>query len=86
MKQDWEKVKNNWEKTSECKLGISFEEALELRKDFEKGLKGIVEEDGVISDYNVINALFPDLTKKQKFMILYYSRWIMDANLKSEPI
>ena len=86
MKKDWEKVKNNWEKTSECKLGISFEEALELRKDFEKDLKDVINEDGIISDYNVINALFPDLTKKQKFMILYYSRWIMNTNLKSQPI
>jgi hypothetical protein len=86
MNQDWEKIKNNWEKTSECKLGITFEEALELRKDFEKELKDVVTEDGIISDYTVINALFPDLTKKQKFMILYYSRWIMNTNLKTQPI
>ena len=86
MKQDWEKVKNNWELTSEYKLGLSFEESLELRKDFENGLKDAISEKGVISDYTVINALFPDLSQKQKFLVLYYGRWILEAKLKSKPI
>ena len=86
MKQDWEKVKNNWELTSEFKLGLSFEESLELRKDFENGLKDAASEEGVISDYTVINALFPDLTQKQKFLVLYYGRWMLQSKLKSQPL
>ena len=49
---------------------------------FKKILTNAVNEDGVISDYIAINALFPDLSQKQKFLILYYGRWIQQANLK----
>jgi len=82
MKQDCDEIKNNWEDTSEFKLGITYEEAVEFRKYFKDVLTKAVNEDGIISDFTAINALFPDLTQKQKFLILYYGRWIHEANLK----
>lgn len=82
MKQNVENLKENWEDTSEYKLGFSYDEAFKLRKYFKQVLTNAADEEGVISDYSVINALFPELSKKQKFLILYYGRFIHKANLK----
>ena len=85
-KEAWEKIKKKWDETSEGKLGLSFEEANKLRKEFEKGLIDAVNEQGLLTDAGVINALFPDLTLEQKVLILYYGRWIEESNLKEVPL
>ncbi|MCK5030749.1 MAG: hypothetical protein KAR64_04725 [Thermoplasmatales archaeon] len=85
-KEEWERIKKKWEKTPECKFGLSFEEASKLRKDFEKGLINAVNEQGLITDYSVINVLFPGLTPEQKVLILYYGRWTGDVNLQEKPL
>jgi len=81
-----ERIKKKWEMTSEYKLGLSFEEANKLGKDFEKGLIDAVNQQGIIEDYKVINTLFPDLTPEKKGLILYYGHWTQDVDLKRKPL
>ena len=75
IEEQWKKVKDNWDKYSESKLGLSFEEARQVHKEFEKALIDAVNDQGLITDWNVINTLFPDFSPKQKALILHYGRW-----------
>lgn len=81
-----EKIKKNWNKTSEDTLGISYEECRQIIKKFEEGLIDAKQDDGRISDSDVINALFSNLSPEQKGLILYYGRWVNIANLKEGKI
>ena len=85
VKDEKEKIKKNWRKTSEYELGVSYEEYIHIHKDFQKGLVDAVRDDGRISDADVINAIFPNLSPEQKVLILYYGRWVDDVRLKAEP-
>ena len=75
MKIQLDKIKENWKETSEYHLGITFEESDEVEKTVHKGMIDAVGQDGFIKYYEPINVLFPNLTPKQKVMILYYARW-----------
>ena len=79
------KDEKDWRKTSEYELGVSYEEYIHIHKDFQKGLVDAVRDDGRISDADVINAIFPNLSPEQKVLILYYGRWVDDVRLKAEP-
>ena len=83
-----EKIKKDWHKTSEHTLGISsYEESIKLQN---KVLKATIDANNgngvLISDSDLINELFSDLTPEQKVLILYYSRYIESLNLKYSKI
>lgn len=85
-KEELDKARENWDKTSEAALGIkTVEEAIEIDKKFQKGLIDSVNREGMIADCLVINTLFPDLTPEQKTLILRYGRWIHTMDLKAIP-
>ena len=85
-KEEMDRVRKNWDKTSEAALGLkTVEEAIELEKTFHKSLIDAVNEEGLIADCYVINILFPELTPEQKTLILKYGRWIRTMDLKAIP-
>jgi len=74
-KKKKKKIKERWNETAEYNLGINYEESGDIEKTVHKALIDAMDEDGRVPDFAPINVLFPDLTPKQKVMILYYARW-----------
>jgi len=68
------KAKENWSDTF-GKLGISYDGACKTQKLFQKALIDATDEIGLITNVDVINKLFSDLTPIQKYLIMLYASW-----------
>ncbi len=78
LEESKDKIKENWKSYSHYKLGVSYEQHLELLKEFEKSMIDAKDENGIIYDWKLISALFPDLDAAGKWKVLMFAQWAED--------